>query len=62
MSVQTTIDINREDAENKYIKLRLKHYEDKLQYEATDIADKLLEDLIEEEFYNYNITEWTYIN
>lgn len=57
MSVQTTIDINREDAENKYIKLRLKHYEDKLQYEATDIADKLLEDLIEEEFYNYNITE-----
>ena len=55
MSVQTTKTIGRKEAENKWINGELEKTRKLLQTEVKRYPNELLEDLIEEEFYNYTI-------
>lgn len=57
MSIQSTIDISRKEAEDKYVENKKNDAMRKLRSEALMLDNKELENAIDEEFYNYRITD-----
>jgi hypothetical protein len=57
MSIQTTTDISREDAENRYIERGVKLYRKFISSLVKEMSDEELEDILEEKFFNYNIID-----
>ena len=57
MGVQSTIEITREDAEKKYVEMKLETRRKTYEQIAALLDDEALEDAIEEHFYNYLIAK-----
>lgn len=57
MSVQTTIEITRSEAERKWVEKRLETLRSSFATAAKGMTDTQLEDEVEEQFYNYQIVD-----
>lgn len=55
MSVQTTIDLTRAEAEKMCVDVMVESLRKNFEGTVKTMTDKAIEDCIEEEFYNYNI-------
>lgn len=55
MSIQVTIELTREEAEDRMVSKILKREEEDTRSAVVSLGDEEIEDFIEDEFYNYSI-------
>jgi hypothetical protein len=56
VGIQSTTELTRADAEERYIEMRKEAMKNGLRAEATGMTDEQLEDALESKFDNYTIT------
>ena len=55
MSIQTTVEITKEQAFEKFYAIKVQSYVDEIREQFEIMSDEEIEDYIDEHFYNYRI-------